>query len=79
MNGKLFTDLWIGAALCSLLPPLIGAVPSEMAGPYLGWLAVVLAAVLLILQGIAKLIRDIFILLDKDLGDTAEVQKGESL
>ena len=42
-------------------------------------LAIPLAAVLLILQGIAKLIRDILILLDKDTTHAPEPQKGETL
>ena len=42
-------------------------------------LAIPLSAVLLILQGIAKLIRDILILLGKDSPQTLEQQKGETL
>jgi TRAP-type mannitol/chloroaromatic compound transport system permease small subunit len=38
-----------------------------------------LAALLLILQGLAKLIRDILILFDIDLDVTQETQKGETL
>lgn len=42
-------------------------------------LAIPLAAALLILQGLAKLIRNILILLDKDDAQTPEPQKGETL
>jgi TRAP-type mannitol/chloroaromatic compound transport system permease small subunit len=42
-------------------------------------LAIPLAAALLILQGLAKLIRNILILLDKDYAQTPEPQKGETL
>jgi TRAP-type mannitol/chloroaromatic compound transport system permease small subunit len=37
------------------------------------------AAILLIIQGIAKLIRDFLILFDKDISPTPEPEKGESL
>lgn len=42
-------------------------------------LAIPLAAALLILQGLAKLIRNMLILLDKDEAQTPEPQKGETL
>jgi TRAP-type mannitol/chloroaromatic compound transport system permease small subunit len=42
-------------------------------------LMIPLAALLLILQGLAKLIRDILILFDIDLDVTQEIQKGETL
>jgi TRAP-type mannitol/chloroaromatic compound transport system permease small subunit len=42
-------------------------------------LAIPIAAVLLMLQGIAKLIRDILILLDIDAPEAPEQQKGETL
>jgi TRAP-type mannitol/chloroaromatic compound transport system permease small subunit len=42
-------------------------------------LMIPLAALLLMLQGLAKLIRDIFILCNIDTGVTVETQKGETL
>lgn len=42
-------------------------------------LSIPLAATLLILQGFAKLIRDILILMDKDIATTPEMRKEESL
>jgi TRAP-type mannitol/chloroaromatic compound transport system permease small subunit len=42
-------------------------------------LMIPLAAVLLVIQGLAKLIRDFLILLGKDISRTPEPEKGESL
>lgn len=42
-------------------------------------LSIPLAAILLLLQGFAKLIRDILILMDKDIAQTPDVRKEESL
>jgi len=42
-------------------------------------LMIPLAALLLMLQGLAKLIRDILILCNIDTGVTVETQKGETL
>ena len=42
-------------------------------------LMIPLAAVLLVIQGVAKLIRDFLILFGKDISRTPEPEKGESL
>ena len=62
-----------------LLEATLLSAAGGLLGVAVGVLAIPLAAVLLILQGLAKFIRDILILLDKDNAQAPEQQRGETL